>query len=73
MHYFINDYTELISYCLDNYEEAKELKYSNTVRTKRSKHFERAKPGNKLITAFQLFKSLMDNVDTLIIEMPFNI
>ena len=25
-HYFINDYTELISYCLENYEEVKYLK-----------------------------------------------
>ena len=25
-HYFINDYTELISYCLDNYEEIKDIK-----------------------------------------------
>ena len=25
-HYFINDYTELTSYCLDNYEEIKDIK-----------------------------------------------
>ena len=25
-HYFINDYTELTSYCLDNYEELKDIK-----------------------------------------------
>ena len=33
--YFINDYTELISYCLENYEEVKDLRDSNTICNKR--------------------------------------
>ena len=34
-HYFINDYTELTSYCLENYEEVKDLTYYNTICKKR--------------------------------------
>ena len=30
-HHFINVYTELISYCLEYYEEVKDLKDSNTI------------------------------------------
>ena len=33
-HYFINDYTELTSYCLDNYSEVQDLKDSNTICNK---------------------------------------
>ena len=34
-HYFINDYTELTSYCLENYDEVKDLKESNMIWKKR--------------------------------------
>ena len=30
-HYFINDYAELTSYCLDNHEETKDIKYCNNI------------------------------------------
>ena len=30
-HYFINDYTELTTFCLENYDEVKDLNESNTV------------------------------------------
>ena len=30
-HYFINGYTELTSYCLEHYEEVKDIKYCNTI------------------------------------------
>ena len=30
-HYFINDYTELTSYCLDNYYETKDIKGCNKI------------------------------------------
>ena len=34
-HYFMNDYIELISYCLENYDEVKGLKDSNTICRKK--------------------------------------
>ena len=30
-HYFINDYTELTSYCLEHYEEVKDIKGCNNI------------------------------------------
>ena len=66
-HYFINDYTELTSYSLENYEEVKDIKDCN----KKYKNFnDKHKKGNdRFITSFQLFKMMMDNVDKLITPM----
>ena len=36
-HYVIHDYTELTFYCLEDYEDVKDLNDSNTIRTKTSK------------------------------------
>ena len=33
-HYFINDYTELTSYCLEHYEEVTYIKYCNRIYNK---------------------------------------
>ena len=33
-HYFINDYTELTSYCLDHSEEMKYIKYCKSIYNK---------------------------------------
>ena len=60
----MNGYTELTSYCLENYEEVKDRKDSSTIC--RKKCYERGKTGKIFITAFQLFKILMGNVDSLI-------
>ena len=68
-HYFINDCTELTTYCLENYEEVKDLNESNTICRKKGKYYERDKTGKRFITAFQLFKILMDNTDSLIVPM----
>ena len=68
-HYFINDYTELTTFCLENYEEVKDLNESNTICRKKGKYYERDKTGKRFITAFQLFKILMDNIDSLITPM----
>ena len=56
-HYFINDYTELTSYCLDNYEEIKDIKDCNNIYN------------DIFIKAFQVFKVLIDKVDKLIAPM----
>ena len=66
-HYFINDYTELTSYSLDNYEKIKYIKDCNKTYKKSDDTY---KIGNDIfIKAFQLFKMLMDNVDKLITPM----
>ena len=63
-HYLINDYTELTSYWLDNYEEITDIKDCNKIyRGIKDNH----KRGNdRFIKAFQVFKVLIDNVDKLI-------
>ena len=65
--YFINDYTELTSYCLEHYEEVKDIKGCN----KTSKKFnDKCKKGSDIfIKAFQVFKILIGTVDKLIIPM----
>ena len=47
--YFINCYTELVSYCSDNYEEVKDLKESKTI-FKKGKYYERDKTGEMYYT-----------------------
>ena len=66
-HHFINDYTELTSYCLEHYEEVKDIKGCN----KTSKKFnDKCKKGSDIfIKAFQVFKILIGTVDKLIIPM----
>ena len=46
----------------------KDLKDPNTICKKR-KYYERYKTGKRFITAFQLFKTLMDNVGSLVTPM----
>ena len=65
--HFINDYTELTSYCLEHYEEVKYIKYCNKIYEKLSGKY--IKANDMFIKAFQLFKILMGNVDKLIIPM----
>ena len=66
-HYFINDYTELTSHCLENYEEIKDIKDCNKAFKKY--HDKYKKCNDRFIRAFQSFKVLMDNVDKLITPM----
>ena len=66
-HYFINDYTELTSYCLKHYEEVGDIKDCNKTYKKLNDKYEKC--NNSFVTAFQLFKILLDNVDKLIIPM----
>ena len=40
-HYFINAYTELTSYCLEHYEEVKDIKYCNTICNRFKYKYER--------------------------------
>ena len=63
-HYFINDYTELTSYCLGNYEEIKDIKDCNKMY--RNNHEKYMRGSGRVIKAFQVFKMLMANVDKLI-------
>ena len=67
-HYFINDYTELTSYCLEHYDEVKDIKDCHKIEKKSGDKFK--KSNQKFIKAFQLFKILMNNVGTLITPMP---
>ena len=46
----------------------KDLRDSNTI-CKKEKYHERDKTGKRFITAFQLFKISMDNVDSLVTPM----
>ena len=69
-HYFINGYTELTSYCLDNCEEIEDIKDCNNIY---NKFTDKYKKGNdRCIKAFQVFKVLMDNVDKLITPMELS-
>ena len=66
-HYFINDYTELTSYSLDNYEDIKDFKDCNKLYKKFNGKYTR---GNDIfIKSFQLFKMLMGNVGKLTTPM----
>ena len=47
----------------------KDLRDSSTICRKKGKYNERDKTGKRFITAFQLFKILMDSVDSLITPM----
>ena len=66
-HYFINDYTELTSYCLEHYEEVNDIKDCNKIYKKLNDKYK--KSNDIFIKAFQLFKLLMGNADKLIIPM----
>ena len=66
-HCFINDYTQLSSYCLDNYEEIKDIKYCNTTCKNFNDKYTRG--NDRFIEAFQVFKVLIDRVDKLITPM----
>ena len=62
-----HDYTELTSYCLDNYEEIKDIKGCNKIYKKVKDNYTRG--NDRFIKAFQVFKGLTDNVDKLITPM----
>ena len=51
-HYFINDYTELTSYCLENYEEVKDFKESNTICRKKESIMNEVKQVRYLLHLF---------------------
>ena len=66
-HHFINDYTELTSYCLDHYAEIKDIKDCNKIHRKINDKYKRG--NDRVIKAFQVFKVMIENVDKLIIPM----
>jgi hypothetical protein len=66
-HYFINDYTEVTAYSLENYDEIKDIKDCNKIYRKINDKYKRG--SDKVIKAFQMFKIMMENVDKLITEM----
>ena len=62
-HYFINGYTELTPYCLEHYEEVKDIKDCDKTNKKFNDKY---KKGNDIfIKAFQALKILIDTVDKL--------
>ena len=66
-HYFINDYTELTSYSLENHYAVEDIKDCNTIFKKYNDKYKKC--NDIFIKAFQLFNMLMDNVDKLITPM----
>ena len=66
-HYFINGYTELTSYNLDNYEEIKDIKDCIKLYKQFDDNYKRG--NGRFIKAFQVFKVLIDKVDKLITPM----
>ena len=65
-HYFINDYTELTSYCLEHYGEVKDIKHcTKTFKTYNDTY----KCNDRFTEAFQVLKILTGSVDKLIIPM----
>ena len=66
-HHFINDYTELTSYCLGNYEEIKDITDCDKICKKfNDQHMK----GNDIfIKAFLIFKVFIDKVGKLTIPM----
>ena len=66
-HYFINDYTELTSYSLDNYEEIKDIKDCNKTFKKYNDKYKKC--NDIFIKSLQLHKMLMGNVGKLITPM----
>ena len=66
-HYFINDYTELTSYSLDNYEEIEDIKDCNEMLKKYNDKYKKC--NDVFFKAFQFLKMLMDSVDKLITPM----
>ena len=69
-HHFINYYTELTSYCLEHYEEAKDIKGCDNIITKVDGTFKQE--NGRFIKAFQMFKILMNSVGSLIVPMPLS-
>ena len=67
-HYFINGTTTLPSYSLEHYEEIQDLEGCSNMYEKRNEKYKNS--SGVFIAAFQLFKLLMNNIDTLIIKMP---
>ena len=65
----INDYTELASYSLDSYEEIRDIKDCNRIYKKFNDKYKRG--SDIFIKAFQLFRTLLNNVDKLITPMEF--
>ena len=66
-HYFRNGYTELTSYCLDSYEEIKDIKDCNKIYKRFNDKYKRG--NSRFIKAFQVFKVFVDNVDKLTAPM----
>ena len=57
----------MASYCLENYEEIKDIKDCNKIFNKCNDKYKKC--SDRFIKAFQLFKVLMDSVDKLITPM----
>ena len=66
-HCFINYTTTLTPHCLESYEEVKYIKGCKHIYRKTNDKYK--KPNGRFITAYQLFKILMNSVDKLIAPM----
>ena len=66
-HYSINDYTELTSYSLGNYEEIKDIKGCNKTFKKYNGKYKKC--NGRFVKAFQDFKMLVDTGDKLTTPM----
>ena len=65
VHYFINDRTDITSYCLTNYNDVKDIKDCNKIYRKLPTGGYK-RDSNKAISSYNLFKLLLANKDTLL-------
>ena len=61
----MNETTNVTSYCLEHYDEVKDLKHCNTIYNKT--HHRKTV---RFVKACQLFNIIINNVGTLIQNMP---
>ena len=66
-HYSINDYTELISYSLEHYEEVRGISGCNKIYKKYNDKYKKC--NDRFVKAFQVFKMLIDTGGKLITPM----
>ena len=69
-HYFIFEKTDITSYCIKNYERLKDIDECNYIYNQRNNKITDKTKG--VITSFELFKSLLENQETLLKPIKFS-
>ena len=60
-HYFILEKTDITTYCIKNYDEVKDKEHCNHIYNKQGQT-----KTDRGISSFELFKSLLENQETLL-------